>query len=231
MANQKTIVKVSKEDFLRYLEGIIPKWQMPANKYFSRINTSIKNYLKKEEGICVTSILELDDISELESILTKMSSALKYVYARPKQTLYEEGMQRYVVFLKQRKATNHNSAAQGKMSDEKILEATEGMMKEVVFFRKQRNRAIRNQCAARDKYTCRVCDFNFEKVYGERGINFIEVHHLKPLASYDEEHNVELDDLISLCSNCHSMIHLGGDLKTPDDLINMMKEPFGKTNK
>lgn len=231
MANQKTIVKVSKEDFLRYLEGIIPKWQMPANKYFSRINTSIKNYLKKEEGICVTSILELDDISELELILTKMSSALKYVYARPKQTLYEEGMQRYVVFLKQRKATNHNSAAQGKMSDEKILEATEGMMKEVVFFRKQRNRAIRNQCAARDKYTCRVCGFNFEKVYGERGKKFIEVHHLKPLASYDEEHNVELDDLISLCSNCHSMIHLGGDLKTPDDLINMMKEPFGQTNK
>lgn len=226
MANQKTIVKVSKEDFLRYLEDIIPKWQMPANKYFSRINTSIKNYLKKEEGICVTSILELDDISELELILTKMSSALKYVYARPKQTLYEEGMQRYVAFLKQRKPTTHKSAAQAKMSDDELQKATEGMMKEVLFFRRQRNRAIRNQCAARDKFTCQVCGFNFERAYGERGKEFIEVHHLKPLSSYDDEHNVKLDELISLCSNCHSMIHFGGELLKPEDLEKKTKLKF-----
>ena len=229
MANQKTKVKVSKEDFLRYLATVIPTWQMPASIYFSKINTSIKGYLKKEMGISITSILELDDVSELEKILAKMSSAQKYVYARPKQTFYEEGMQRYVAFLKQRKATNHNSNSHFVMSADKFLEATEGMMKEVVFFRRQRNRAIRNQCAERDNYTCRVCGFNFEENYGELGKGFIEVHHLKPLSSYDNEHDIELDDLISLCSNCHSMIHLGGDLKTPNKLFQIMNEQLDKT--
>ena len=231
MENQKTKVKVLKEDFLRYLATVIPSWQMPASKYFSKINTSIKGYLKKEMGISVTSILEIDDVSELEEILAKMSSAQKYVYAKPKQTFYEEGMQRYVAFHKQRKATNHNSNSHVVMSADKILEATEGMMKEVVFFRRQRNRAIRNQCAARDNYTCRVCGFNFEENYGERGKEFIEVHHLKLLSSYDNEHDIELDDLISLCSNCHSMIHLGGDLKTPNELFQIMNEQLDKTSK
>ena len=231
MENQKTKVKVSKEDFLRYLATVIPSWQMPASKYFSKINTSIKDYLKKKEGISVNSILELDDISNLEKILAKMSSAQKYVYARPKQTFYEEGMQRYVAFLKHRQPANHNSISHVVMSVDKILEATEGMMKEVVFFRRQRNRAIRNQCAARDNYTCRVCGFNFEKSYGEWGKEFVEVHHLKPLSSYDDEHDIELDDLISLCSNCHSMIHLGEELKTPDDLKRIMKEQLVKANK
>lgn len=230
MANQKTKVKVSKEDFLRFLATVIPSWQMPASKYFSKINTSIKDYLKKKEGICVNSILELDDITELEKILAKMSSAQKYVYARPKQTFYEEGMQRYVAFLKQRKATNHNSNSHVAMSADKILEATEGMMKEVTFFRRQRNRNIRNQCAKRDNYTCKVCGFNFEKVYGERGKHFIEVHHLIPMASYDKEYDVKLDDLVSLCSNCHSMIHLGGELKEPKELEDDIKKNLSKTN-
>ena len=44
MANQKTKVKVQKEDFLRHLATVIPSWQTPASKYFSKINISIKGY-------------------------------------------------------------------------------------------------------------------------------------------------------------------------------------------
>jgi 5-methylcytosine-specific restriction protein A len=53
-----------------------------------------------------------------------------------------------------------------------------------------------------------ACGFDFEEVYGEIGKNFIEVHHVKPLYSKDEE--VEVDpktDLICLCPNCHRMVH------------------------
>lgn len=53
-----------------------------------------------------------------------------------------------------------------------------------------------------------VCGFNFEAVYGDIGRDYIEVHHVKPLSSLDEE--VEIDpqnDLVCLCSNCHRMIH------------------------
>jgi 5-methylcytosine-specific restriction protein A len=56
--------------------------------------------------------------------------------------------------------------------------------------------------------TCVVCGFNFEKVYGEHGKDFIEVHHIKPLSTFDEA--VEIDpenDLVPVCSNCHRMLH------------------------
>ena len=55
---------------------------------------------------------------------------------------------------------------------------------------------------------CMACGFDFEEFYGALGKDFIEVHHVKPLAYTDEEIEVNPQtDLICLCSNCHSMIH------------------------
>jgi hypothetical protein len=55
---------------------------------------------------------------------------------------------------------------------------------------------------------CKACEFDFEKVYGERGKGFIEVHHIKPLFSTDKEIVIDPEtDLVPVCSNCHRMIH------------------------
>ena len=55
---------------------------------------------------------------------------------------------------------------------------------------------------------CMVCGFDFEKVYGAYGKNFIEVHHVKPLYDLGEEEIINPNtDLVCLCSNCHRMIH------------------------
>lgn len=55
---------------------------------------------------------------------------------------------------------------------------------------------------------CMACGFDFEKVYGERGKDYIEVHHVIPLASRDEEMQISPEtDLIVVCANCHRMIH------------------------
>jgi predicted HNH restriction endonuclease len=55
---------------------------------------------------------------------------------------------------------------------------------------------------------CKACGFDFEKVYGERGRGFIEVHHIKPLFSIDKEIEINPEtDLVTVCSNCHKMIH------------------------
>jgi 5-methylcytosine-specific restriction protein A len=107
--------------------------------------------------------------------------------------------------------------------EEEQQKATEGVIKEVTFFRSVRNRKIRNLCAERDKYTCQVCGFNFEKVYGERGKGFIEIHHKNPMANFDKEHEIKLEDLVALCSNCHSMIHYGGEFLDVDDLKKLHK--------
>ena len=223
MTEQANKDKVLKEEFIQYLATVIPSWQMPASKYFSEINASIKRHFKEKENKQISSILELNDIEELEAVLHRMSSAQRYVYAKRKQTKNEEGLQRYISFLKQRKFSGQIPNCQSISIDEEIQKATEGFVSEVKFFRSKRNRAIRNLCAERDNYTCQVCGFNFEKVYGERGKGFIEIHHTKPLSSYDEEHEVLLEDLVALCSNCHSMIHYGGSRLEVEELKNMLK--------
>ena len=55
---------------------------------------------------------------------------------------------------------------------------------------------------------CEACGFDFEKVYGALGAGFIEVHHNKPVSSFEDEHTVDIHkDLNCLCANCHRMIH------------------------
>jgi predicted HNH restriction endonuclease len=52
---------------------------------------------------------------------------------------------------------------------------------------------------------------DFAKTYGDLGKEFIEVHHLYPVAQGERNVN-PITDLIPLCSNCHSMIHRQEDV-------------------
>lgn len=71
---------------------------------------------------------------------------------------------------------------------------------------------------------CAVCDFDFESVYGEHGVGFIEIHHTKPIFSYEGDDTQKklktaLKDVVPLCSNCHRMIHRKRDrMLTVDEL-------------
>lgn len=72
---------------------------------------------------------------------------------------------------------------------------------------------------------CEICGFDFEKIYGERGKGFIEVHHIKPLYENQEEIVINpKEDLICVCSNCHRMFHRKKDrVPTPDELKKLIK--------
>jgi predicted HNH restriction endonuclease len=65
--------------------------------------------------------------------------------------------------------------------------------------------------------SCKACGFNFKEVYGERGKDFIEIHHLKPLFTLGKESDIDpAIDLIPVCSNCHRMIH-----RKKDDVLDI----------
>lgn len=102
----------------------------------------------------------------------------------------------------------------------------EGRLTEAKVLRRQRNRAARQKCLDDSGYTCYVCGFNFEKAYGEIGKNFLEVHHTKPLATYDDEHPIPQSELCALCSNCHSMVHRSREVLDVD----VLKRMFDKHN-
>ena len=61
--------------------------------------------------------------------------------------------------------------------------------------------------ARHDHLYCEVCGFDFYQVYGELGENFIEAHHIKPVSEMAEGEKTRVEDIIMVCSNCHSMIH------------------------
>ena len=69
---------------------------------------------------------------------------------------------------------------------------------------------------------CEACNFNFEEKYGMHGINYAEVHHLKPISANKEACSTYLGDLCILCSNCHRMIHRKLPWLSVDDLKNII---------
>ncbi len=114
-----------------------------------------------------------------------------------------------------------------------------------VLIRKHRAREYksRDQSIVREKkkgsgYVCECCNFDFRQTYGEIGDQYIECHHIKPLANIKGGEKVGLKDLAVLCSNCHRMIHklLAGDkekyqpnnyAQSIKDLRTMMKKTAG----
>ena len=78
----------------------------------------------------------------------------------------------------------------------------------------------------KDKYGklfCEVCGFNFVDIYGEIGEDFIEGHHIKPISEMTEDEKTNIDDIVMLCSNCHSMIHRKKPWLKKEDLKKLIR--------
>lgn len=53
-----------------------------------------------------------------------------------------------------------------------------------------------------------VCNFNFERVFGEIGKKFIQVHHEIEISTIGEEYEINpITDLKPFCSNCPAKLH------------------------
>jgi len=84
----------------------------------------------------------------------------------------------------------------------------EGALRQIYINAYERDRNARNDCLKHYGYKCCVCDFDFEKTYGEIGKKYIHVHHLKPLSEIKEEYEIDpINDLRPICPNCHAMVH------------------------
>jgi len=80
-------------------------------------------------------------------------------------------------------------------------------------YRKERNPLIIKQAKilAKKKHGrlfCEICGFDYKKIYGEHGSDFIEGHHIKPVSQLDNTgEEVRIEDIVLVCANCHRMIH------------------------
>ncbi len=84
----------------------------------------------------------------------------------------------------------------------------EGTKKQITVNAYERSSQARQECINKYGYKCVICDFDFEKIYGDIGQNFIHVHHIKPLSEIDEKYKINpIEDLRPVCPNCHAMLH------------------------
>jgi hypothetical protein len=78
-----------------------------------------------------------------------------------------------------------------------------------------------------DGYVCQVCGFSFSERYGEIGKHFAEAHHRIALSRLKGATNVGIGDLVTVCANCHRMLHR---MPGSDTDVNRLKEFFNKPN-
>ncbi|SFH37209.1 5-methylcytosine-specific restriction enzyme A [Desulfotomaculum arcticum] len=112
-----------------------------------------------------------------------------------------------------------------KEADMLISVIKEGARHEHIVNIYERNPEARKRCINIYGYRCVVCNFDFEKTYGELGKDFIHVHHLKPLAEIKENYYVDPEkDLRPICPNCHAMIHRKTPALKIEELIQVLQE-------
>lgn len=104
------------------------------------------------------------------------------------------------------------------------IKYSEGKTKTVLINSYERNPVARQKCIDYYGVVCQVCSFDFEKVFGYIGKDFIHVHHKVDIATIGNEYSVDpINDLIPVCPNCHSMLHKKKPAFLIDELKQMMK--------
>ena len=92
------------------------------------------------------------------------------------------------------------------------MDAPEGRILTRVHLSRERSRTLVSKKKHRfrevhDRLYCEACGFDFAEVYEERGGDYIECHHVKPVAELRPGDRTRLRDLVLLCANCHRMVH------------------------
>ena len=95
----------------------------------------------------------------------------------------------------------------------------EGLKKQIIVNAYERNQQAREECINYYGYKCQICNFDFEKVYGEIGNFFIHVHHIVDISTIGKNYQIDpIKDLIPVCPNCHAMLHKEKPAILPDKL-------------
>ena len=95
----------------------------------------------------------------------------------------------------------------------------EGAKKKITVNSYERDINARNKCIEIHGLNCFVCKMNFEEKYGNIGIGYIHVHHIKPLSKIKNAYKVNPEtDLVPVCPNCHAMLHRSREMLSIEEL-------------
>lgn len=92
----------------------------------------------------------------------------------------------------------------------------EGATRTITVNAYERSAQARAVCKEHYGTRCTICGFSFKEAYGDVAAHYIHIHHLKPLAKIKKAYKVNpIKDMRPVCANCHAVIHLGGENRSP----------------
>lgn len=104
-----------------------------------------------------------------------------------------------------RKKTKSSNSLSLEYSSMELIEGHQRISTGTFF---ERNSLARELCIKRLGYSCSICGINFENTYGPVGKEYIHVHHLKPISQIKHTYKIDPQkDLVTVCPNCHVMLH------------------------
>ncbi len=115
---------------------------------------------------------------------------------------------------------NPRNIPEGELRDSFELEGAEGQLEKRLVNHRRRERSLRNAKVVDYRRVhsclkCEVCGYDFIEQFG---VEYAEVHHIKPL-SLNGTRTTKLSDLAVLCANCHRVAHL--EPKRPKSLAQL----------
>lgn len=154
---------------------------------------------------------------------------LKFLDAMERQveydSQYDTPSHKLKKWIKSQRILNHNKITIIYPDDIEDNNLFEGTKKQIIVNAYERSSKARKECIEEYGYKCTICKFDFEKVYGEVGKNFIHVHHIKPLSEIDKEYKINpIQDLRPVCPNCHAMLHKKVPAYSIEEIINFIDQ-------
>lgn len=214
LTEQQIVIHKEFRTYLRVEEGY--RGNM-LNTLINAAETNLPVLIKKY--VCADFDCIYEDIYSIEQLLT-YSAKIKddeEILAGPYGYISSVDLDNIIL-------PNIDIPADQDTEEDEASKQVEGRLTETIILRRQRNSLSRERCLEESGYKCYVCGFDFEKYYGEIGKGFLEVHHKRPMSTYEEEHEIPQSELVALCSNCHSMVHRKKDIIDVDELKRMIEK-------
>lgn len=200
----------------------------PLYRDLSKTKKSIDTKRAKQDAIKLGAY-ELVEAAEIQAIfwdccIRELKELGRTSFSQHNDRSRKSSDHTYYIFDCSNDASNSPEVAAERLS-------FEGAITQVSRNFRERNPNLRQELIDRKlsdngRLACCVCDMDFQTIYGDFGSNYIHVHHLHPLSLGIRETN-GLIDLVSVCPNCHAMLHIGRTLdegpRTPEELRIIMK--------
>ncbi len=242
---KKQIIPTSESIRNAYIQEL-QKRRTDAESFASFSEVELVTFIRKYESTTFSSIYECLDHNFYDRVRNRIATNREMAAIDEEaELMYSVHLKTYSQFLESKafknlfkrkinlEGTVKKAQPQQEVKVQKFREETEGERKHITKEMEviHRNPQLRQQCISRYGYQCQCCGMNFAEMYGEAlGTNFIEVHHLKPISTFETEGIPKdfVENLVPLCSNCHSMIH---HIEQSDHQLRDLREAYKGTKK